>query len=159
MKLKYILNLFITLLLILNIKSSLNVSASEKGEREKLPKKQICLIDNDSEYSSPIWLQEFIQYTQQKGRQLHRLETELDYFRYNIRFVKNTTNLSVGYGLLNKDNLIDIPSLSLNPEVYETLAELGTTIKVVNGYVQNLDEDKLNKSFTPPQTGCDLKRM
>ncbi|MBL8676982.1 MAG: hypothetical protein JNJ47_06145, partial [Alphaproteobacteria bacterium] len=102
------------------------------------------------EYSSLKWLPEFTDYCEQKGRQKQRIEEGGEYTKSYVQFVKNISNLDVGYGLLRQDKNISIPKLQLKQEAYEELAELGTAIKIINGYVENLDESE--QTFTPDKT-------
>ena len=75
------------------------VLGADQEEKSPLPKSQICLMDSSAEYTSAEWLQDFIAYTENKGRKKQKLETEVEYTSSYVRFVKDSNSLSVGYGV------------------------------------------------------------
>lgn len=118
-------------------------------QEEEVPEK-LCLMNLPTEYSSLQWLPEFTEYCEKKGQQKQRIAERGEYTKSYVRFVKNIASLNVGYGLLRQDKNVLIPELQLKQETYKELAALGTTIKIINGYVQNLDESE--QTFTPDKT-------
>lgn len=102
----------------------------------------ICLMEDPQECVSPPWVTQYISYTESIGKQKQRLEDEEDYI-----FVKNTKNLSVGYGILTEKS-DDFSQLELSKSVYEKLSRLGTELKILNGYINNFNESE-EVDFTP----------
>ncbi|WP_032113963.1 hypothetical protein [Candidatus Paracaedibacter symbiosus] len=119
-------------------------------EAKSSDSKKMCLINDPKEYTSEEWLPRFITYTEQKGRQRHRLEQEKDYTKSYIRFVKDEDKLKVGYGLLRQGESIALAPLKLSSKIYGYLSQLGLILKVLNGYVNDFDIHE--KSFTPDKS-------
>lgn len=117
-------------------------------KEEDSPPKCICLMEIPSECGELRWLQQYTDYIAHKGRQQQRLESQDDYTRSYVRYVENRQNLTVGYGLLTQDKSFKIPKLQLDQVTYHKLSTLGLAVKVINGYVQNLDTGN-DKTFTP----------
>lgn len=107
-----------------------------------------------AEYASEEWLPEYTDYVLAMGRQQLRLESEkrnitVEYTHSYVRFVEDIESLTVGYGLLTKDKKDEIPALKLDLNIYEELTELGTAVKIINGYINECDEAHPNPTFTP----------
>lgn len=117
---------------------------------ENPPPKNICLMNDSSEYGSSEWLPAYTVYAKYKGRQCYRLEEDQSYTSSYIRFVKDIPSLTLGYGLLSKDKQPQIPALTLEEGVYGKLADVGAAVKIINGYLQKFDESE--KTFTPEKT-------
>ncbi len=119
-------------------------------KEEDVPLKPICLMELPSECGELQWLKQYTDYITQKGRQQQRLESQDSYTKSYVRYVKNRQNLTVGYGLLTQEGNIKIPNLQLEKATYDKLSSLGLAVKVINGYVQNLDTE--DQTFTPDKT-------